>query len=129
MHECYKQGQAEVASNSRNMVHQTWDPPFIQALKFIGLPNKMKFAKFFLTQYPVSVCFHRGCVNTKSTVSISKSVQAVRKLLGRLSYFSWDFPPAPPHIMTLRSCSCAAICDFSQVVTCLRNNDTGYVIK
>ena len=32
MHECCRQVEAEVVSNSRNKIHQTWGPPFSQAL-------------------------------------------------------------------------------------------------
>ena len=36
MRECFRQGQAEVVSSSRNKIHQTWGPPFGRALYFIG---------------------------------------------------------------------------------------------
>ena len=32
MRECYRQGQTEVVSNSRNTIHQTWGPPFSRSL-------------------------------------------------------------------------------------------------
>ena len=34
MRECCRQSQAEVVSNSRNKIHQTWGPPFSRALYF-----------------------------------------------------------------------------------------------
>ena len=32
LRECFRQRQAEVVSNTRNKIHQTWGPPFSRAL-------------------------------------------------------------------------------------------------
>ena len=38
LRECCGQCQAEMVSNSRNIIHQTWGPPFSQALYLFGEP-------------------------------------------------------------------------------------------
>ena len=39
LRECCRQGQAEVVSDSRNKIHQTWGPPFSRAL-YIFMPER-----------------------------------------------------------------------------------------
>ena len=49
LRECCRQSQAEVVSNSRNKIHQTWGPgpPFSRALYVTGLKSGPQVAKIF----------------------------------------------------------------------------------